>query len=407
MKKTYDIVIVGAGIVGATAALALAKKTTLQIALLDTKTISPIWHKSQHDLRVSAISLASQRIFKNLQIWDSIATKRISSYQRMFVWDSESGSEIDFDGVMQHATMGYIIEESVIRTSIYESFADLSNLDVLAPMQLVSLQEKLTHIELITAKDEVIEARLVIAADGGHSWVRENANIIAESRDYEHTALVATVKTSLSHKATAWQRFLPQGPLAFLPLVDANSCSIVWSTTPTQAEYLLSLDDTHFQTELAAAFSAKLGDILHVSARASFHLQMQHVKNYVKPNLVLVGDAAHTIHPLAGQGVNMGLLDVASLVDVITQAISKQRVFFSLPTLRRYERARKADNAAMLLFVDSIKAIFETSNPIVKTLRGAGLHITNKMNFVKNFFANYAAGNRAEMPLLTRESLCK
>ncbi len=398
---TYDIMIIGSGIVGATAALALSQKTTLQIALLDAKKISSQWNKENYSTRVSALSLASQRIFQQLGVWDAMREKRISPYQKMHVWDENGSGQLNFDcAELRTDALGFIVEDEVTRSSLIEKLQHQKNVHLISPCKLISLQEKTDGIEIATEEQGVLQAKLLIAADGGNSWVREQAGIAIKNWNYQHEAIVATVQTSGSHEFTAWQRFLTTGPLAFLPLDDVQSCSIVWSATPEYAAELLALDDEAFQTALSEAFVGQLGDVTRVSARQRFPLEMRHAKNYVKPGLVLMGDAAHTIHPLAGQGVNLGLLDVACFMDVIVDAIAKKRDYTSLQVLRRYERWRKADNSAMLAFVEGIKCLFGSQRKPVQRLRNIGLTATNQIAFIKNFFANYAIGNRADMPRL-------
>jgi 2-octaprenylphenol hydroxylase len=404
--STYDILIVGSGIVGATAALALAKKTALRIGLVDSKKITSEWAREQDDYRVSAISVASQRIFRNIQVWDAIQAKRVCPYQKMQVWDAGGAGIIDFDcRSIQMPELGHIIEDAVMRSSLAEQFSLYPNLDVIAPLQLISFEETSEQV-VVTADDgQCFSARLLVGADGGNSWVRKQAALDVTEWDYAQRAIVTTVQTALPHQFTAWQRFLATGPLAFLPLADTNKCSIVWSTMPEEATRLLALDQAEFQQELNQAFGEKLGVVTTTEPRYSFHLQMRHAKNYVKPRLALMGDAAHSIHPMAGQGVNLGLLDAAALVDVITDALVKKRDFSSLTVLRRYERWRKADNAMMLGFVEAIKYLFTSDAQWVARLRNTGMSMANKVDLMKNFFANYATGNRDDMPTLARHSL--
>ncbi|MHB1946534.1 MAG: UbiH/UbiF/VisC/COQ6 family ubiquinone biosynthesis hydroxylase [Gammaproteobacteria bacterium] len=399
----YDIIIIGSGIVGATAALALAKTTSLKIALIDAQQISNEWQPDRHDHRVSAISQASRQIFQNLNVWKKILAKRISAYQDMRVWEGSGNSKIDFNCAdVNVSQLGFIIEDSVIRISLYESLREQNNMDLLFPIQLLSLQNQPKQVELRTADNQIFTTKLLIAADGANSWVRDQVNIQLKTWDYEHTAIVATVKTAQAHQATAWQRFLSTGPLAFLPLHDAHTSSIVWSTTPAHAQELLQLDDTNFKTALAAGFAHKLGEITQVSKRYHFPLQMRHAKNYVQNRIALIGDAAHTIHPLAGQGVNMGLLDAACLAEVIVEANAKQRDFSSLSTLRRYERWRKGDNLAMLAGVEVLKKLFMSDKQPIITLRDFGVNLTNKTAFLKDFFINHALGKRGDLPKLAQ-----
>lgn len=401
MQKNYDIIIVGSGIVGATAALALAQTTRLNIALLDAKKIPDTFALAECGARVSAISPASQRIFKRLRSWQGMAAKRVSPYRKMHVWDASSTGKMHIDcDAMQLPQLGHIIEDDVIRASLVESIKAFSNLDVIAPVQLAGLDVSAELATLTTGHGDVFSAKLIIAADGANSWLRAQAGITCKNHSYDHDALVATVQTSLPHQQTAWQRFLTSGPLAFLPLSDPHTSSIVWSTNPAHAQELLALNDEDFCLQLSNAINHQLGDVVAASPRLSFNLQMRHANNYIKPRLALVGDAAHTIHPLAGQGVNLGLLDVACLVEIIGQALPGNRDYGSVATLRRYERWRKAENATMLAFVDGIKYLFVNDNKIIQSVRSLGLNLTDKMQFIKHFFANYAAGNRFNLPQL-------
>lgn len=395
----YDIIIIGSGIVGLTAALALADSTPLRIAILEAKETPSTWQKEKYDHRVSAISLAAKNIFHNLHVWKSIHAKRVSPYTKMMVWDAGSDGAIQFDcREVGEAELGYIIEDNVMRACLLEKIRAHAQIELIFPVELISLQQQKDHVELHTSDGKIFQTKLLIGADGANSWVRTQAGIELKTWNYDHTAIVASVQTENSHQQTAWQRFLLTGPLAFLPLQDEHMCSIVWSVPPDEAEKLLSLDDAEFQNQLTEKFANKLGKIISVSARYSFPLHMRHAKHYVQPRLALIGDAAHTIHPLAGQGVNLGLLDAVCLVEVIADAVTKSRDFSSLATLRRYERWRKSDNLAMLSVVEILKNLFASEKKPLQTLRGLGLNVTNHIPFLKSFFANYALGKRSDMP---------
>lgn len=441
----YDIIIVGSGIVGAATALALARETSLKIAVIEAKMPadenldyrSPHflfegrrghgWHEASragcpfpktrsegkdsqgpdvlmpYDHRVSAISLASKNILHNLHCWDAIKAKRISPYTHMHVWDSIGIGKIHFDSAsVGESVLGYIIEDSVIRKSLHEQFQRYSNIDFLCPIKLNQLKETADYIELITSDQKTIQTKLLIGADGAHSWVRANSNIDLTQHDYAHTAIVTTVKTELPHQKTARQYFLPTGPLAFLPLSDLHHCSIVWSATHEYANDLLALDDAAFCKKITTEFGKTLGDVTHATSRYHFPLQMRHVKNYVRSRLALVGDAAHTIHPLAGQGVNLGLLDGAALAEIVIDAHKKNRDFASLATLRRYERWRKGDTTAMLTLVSGLKQLFGSDKKSLQQIRNAGLNVTNQLPFLKNALMNYALGKREGLPKLAK-----
>lgn len=401
----FDIIIIGNGIVGATTALLLARDASLKIAILDAKpssqpslpTINPTY-----DSRVSAISFASKKIFQHVGVWDAICAKRCNPYLKMYVWDEGGSGHIEFDAEkINESALGYIVEDGVMRESLAVAISSCDNIEVIAPVNLTSLMQVPEGVELISEDKKAFTAKLLIAADGANSWVRTQQQIELKSWDYGQTAIVATVKTERPHQQTAWQRFLSTGPLAFLPLDDPHYCSIVWSATHQDAEKLLSLTDEEFSAALSDAFENKLGSILSVSKRFHFPLTMRHAKQYVKENIVFIGDAAHTIHPLVGQGVNMGLLDAASLAEVILKA----KKFNQYSSLRRYERWRKSDNLTMLAAVDGIKNLFISQNAILKLTRNAGLHFANHFSFLKCFFVRYALGQREDLPAICKSAI--
>jgi 2-octaprenylphenol hydroxylase len=241
----------------------------------------------------------------------------------------------------------------------------------------------------------------VIGADGPRSRVRQQASIDLTAWGYAQQAIVATVAPEQSHASTAWQRFLATGPLAFLPLADGR-CSIVWSVDSEQADILLAHEDARFLEALATAFGDRLGAVVATSTRAAFPLQRAHAKRYVDSRIALIGDAAHTVHPLAGQGVNLGLLDAAVLAEVLLDADGAGRDIGSVPVLRRYERWRKGDNLAMLAVTDGLKRLFGNSMVAVARMRNLGLDVTDSVRPVKNMFMRRAAGLEGDLPRLAR-----
>ncbi len=398
---TYDILIVGSGMVGATIACALAQKTSFSIAVLEANPLVEPFELTRYHHRVSAISLASQRIFSAIKVWDDIAKKRVNAFTKMEVWDASSKGKIQFDcRDLAVPQLGFIIENNVIQSALFEKMRCYPQVKFLAPVRLNSFHPHEDFVEIETENQGKIRAKLAIAADGARSWLREKIGISLAKMSYEQTAIVATVTTKLAHENTARQVFLPTGPLAFLPLNEAHTSSIVWSLPTTEANNFMAMDDETFRKKLAEAFSHRLGDIMQLDKRHAFPLQKQQAANYISSRVALVGDAAHTMHPLAGQGVNLGLLDAASLVDVIVDSVENHRDFSAIHQLRRYERWRRADNSTLLNGVDYIKKLFESDQRVMQTLRSFGLQVTDQFQIIKNIFIRHAIGDRGDLPKL-------
>lgn len=397
----YDVTIVGGGMVGATLACALAP-TGLRIALAEARTPALDWSPESTDVRVSAITRASQRIFETLGVWEGIAQRRISPFRQMHVWDSSGSGEIHFDSAaLGESTLGHIIENSVMVAALYERLAQFDNVELVCPVRLKRLAWDAEGMFLELEDGSFLVSSLLVGADGSRSWVRQQAGISVKGWDYQQSALVTTVKTAKPHQETAWQRFLPEGPLAFLPLSEGYS-SIVWSTSPAQAESLLAMPTARFAETLREAFDDTLGEIVEVGARASFPLRFLQANAYVRSRLALVGDAAHTVHPLAGQGVNLGLADAAALAEVLYEAIAARKGLGSITVLRRYERWRHADNLAMLAAVDGFKRLFGSELSVVRWARNLGLNLTHSVLPIKNLVMRYAMGMNGDLPKLAR-----
>ena len=393
MNKHYDIIIVGAGMVGATLACGLAEEAEqLNIALVDAQAPNMDWDNDSYDMRVSAITRASQTLLKNVGAWEYIEQQRLQPYQDMFVWDAEGKGEVHFDSAdMGETDLGHIIENRVIVKALHKRIKELPQITLLCPATLEHIDFHDDKTRLILQDKTELSAALVVAADGTRSWVRQQADIAVKGWDFDQAALVTTVKTEKYHQDTAWQRFLTTGPLAFLPLTKGYS-SIVWSTSPLEAKRLTEISEEAFAIELEHAFESKLGKIESVAKRAVFPLRLFETLNYVKPRLALVGDAAHTIHPLAGQGVNLGLADVASLITVVVDALNDKKDIGDLKVLRRYERWRRAENRSMLLAMDGLKRMFGSELSVVKEMRNIGLDLTNKITPLKNIIMQQAMG---------------
>ncbi len=388
----FDITIVGSGMVGATLACLLASETDLSIAVIDNAAPLNKPAMDSFDIRVSAITRASENIFKNIGVWEAIKALRISPYRDMHVWDAKGNGVLHFDSAdLAEPTLGHIIENRVMQYALQQRLQTFDNITVLAPVLCKKLIENKEHTLLLLEDDRVITTSLLVAADGSRSWVRQQANIMVRGWDYDQAALVTYVKTEKSHQETAWQRFMPTGPVAFLPLLDGVS-SIVWSTTPTHANELKNMDEADFKKALCIASDNVLGEILSCADRGVFPLRFFVADNYIKSNLALVGDAAHTVHPLAGQGVNLGLADAAALAQTLIKALQQGKAINATSVLRRYERWRKADNLAMIVAVDSFKQLFGSELNVVRELRNSGMNIMNNLPIVKNTLIKQAMG---------------
>lgn len=401
--KSYDIIIVGGGMTGLALACMLAQKTSLTIAVLESQSHSSSWSASHYHHRVSAIALSSQRILRSLRVWDDISRQRVSPFRQILVWDAAGHGEIRFNSnEIAEPLLGHIIENNLIQSVLEAKVRQYSNVEIIAPVKLEKLIENENGIELIADDERVYKTRLAVAADGANSWLRKQAKINIKKFDYQQDAIVAAVHTALPHHETASQVFLATGPLAFLPLQEECTSSIVWSLPVNKANELMAMEAQDFQQALAQAFEYRLGDILKIEQRHVFPLSRQNTEEYVKPGIALIGDAAHTVHPLAGQGINIGLLDAASLADVLCDAIKNNRDFASYTNLRRYERWRKADNLTMLAGVDMIKNLFASEKKSIQTMRSLGLNATHRMKWIKNCFARHAVGDRGGLPSFAR-----
>ena len=390
MSQHYDVIIVGGGMVGATLATALSQQASLNIALIEAYPPQAMTADDVPDLRVSALTRASTTWLNELAIWQQLIPSRISEFTDMKVWETPANI-VHFDSAdIGEARLGHIIENRHLQQAGLAQCEQAQNITFLCPAKPISR----TDNSLILEDGRHLTANLIIAADGANSPLREWANIKVQGWDYDQTAIVCTVTTEQPHNKTARQHFLPEGPLAFLPLAHSNQCSIVWSNSTEEAELLNQLDDDDFKLALAKAFNHQLGEVVDISQRASFPLKLRHADHYVETGFALVGDAAHTIHPLAGQGVNIGLLDAKALADIVIEAHSKGRDIGSLHTLKKYQRRRKADNIAMQLTMDLFKRGFGSELAPIRWARRFGLRTVNKHNILKKLFMHQAAGYR-------------
>jgi len=401
VKHDVDIAIVGGGVVGSALACALAD-SGLTLTLIDAQTPVPYDPKAEVDLRVFALSMASRRIFEALGAWDEVKKARVSPYREMQVWDAGGQGSVHFDSAdLGQAELGYIVENSLLQHALWVRLKGKPKVKLVHPAKAEALTLEDEGAALLLDGGRRLNARLVVAADGAGSATRALAGIEVEHSLYGQRAVVAHVRTEQPHRETAWQRFLPTGPVAFLPLADGR-VSVVWSADEAEAARILALDDAGFCAALTQASEAKLGQVRSTTRRLAFPLQRLHAREYVRPRFALAGDAAHALHPLAGQGVNLGLLDAAALAEVIMEAQRKGRDVGDLGVLRRYERWRKGENLAMIFALDAFKRLFSNDNAGVSRLRNAGLRAVDRFTPLKHAFVRRAMGLSGDLPVLAR-----
>jgi 2-octaprenylphenol hydroxylase len=395
--ESFDVIVVGAGMVGAATALALAH-AGVRVALVDAHLPDLRFDSDRYDLRVSAITRATENILRNLRVWDAICARRVSPFREMHVWDASGNGAIHFDSAdIGCDLLGHIVENNVIQGALHDALRGNANVSFLAPRMPVRLIVD-SHRATLTMQDgAALDAALVVGADGRDSWVRDQIGLTYPVTPYRQRSVVANIATSEPHRETARQRFTHEGPVAMLPLANGQS-SLVWSVPSERADALLALDDAAFLAQLQIAFGDSLGALTATGARAAFDLQRAHADRYVSARVALVGDAAHSIHPLAGQGVNMGLLDSAALVQCVVAGRAKGRDPGDLSVLRPFERLRRGHNVAMQTTVAAIEKLYTSANPLVVWMRNTGMRATHNAQWVKNLITEHAMGLRGDLP---------
>ncbi|EEC7585055.1 TPA: FAD-dependent 2-octaprenylphenol hydroxylase [Escherichia coli O157] len=390
--QSVDVAIVGGGMVGLAVACGL-QGSGLRVAVLEQRVPEPLAADAPPQLRVSAINAASEKLLTRLGVWQDILSRRASCYHGMEVWDKDSFGHISFDDQsMGYSHLGHIVENSVIHYALWNKAQQSSDITLLAPaeLQLVAWGENETFL---TLKDgSMLTARLVIGADGANSWLRNKADIPLTFWDYQHHALVATIRTEEPHDAVARQVFHGEGILAFLPLSDPHLCSIVWSLSPEEAQRMQQASEDEFNRALNIAFDNRLGLCKVESARQVFPLTGRYARQFAAHRLALVGDAAHTIHPLAGQGVNLGFMDAAELIAELKRLHRQGKDIGQYIYLRRYERSRKHSAALMLAGMQGFRDLFSGTNPVKKLLRDIGLKLADTLPGVKPQLIRQAMG---------------
>ncbi|AJC49152.1 UbiH/UbiF/VisC/COQ6 family ubiquinone biosynthesis hydroxylase [Allofrancisella guangzhouensis] len=384
-----DVVIVGAGMVGLSLALALHKKG-LQVAVVEAKsTGSKALDQDRIETRVSAINHTSKRFLKELDVWDVIRSYRVSLYYKMQVWDDDLDEKISItaEEISEHS-LGCVVENDAITTALLEKISQ-TGIEIFDNQKIREIQ-RYQNIAKVILEDKAIKTNLVVGADGANSFIRDYFNFETKVKPYGHTSIVATLEFEKEHNQTAYQRFYDKGVLAFLPLEDRHKVSIVWSVKTDYANYLISLKEQDFEKALVLASGNILGNTKLLSKRFSFELLQRHAKSYIQDKVVLVGDAAHSIHPLAGQGVNIGFKDVISLTNVLGETFAKGRLLGAESTLDKYQRDRKLDNTKMIALMKTFKEVFGSDNEYLKKIRRLGLKFVDENSFIKRIIVKQA-----------------
>ena len=408
MRGDFDIVVVGAGVIGAVAATLLIRNEVSQsgrVAVVAARLPTPSPPLADWDLRVFALSRASERLLRLCGIWERLPTDRVCAYERMCVWD-ESGSpgsigSLSFDcAEVGEANLGSIVEGRALQIECLQAARAAGAVLIEGSVATITCTKANAVMRLSDGRE--LRSSLILGADGVESRTRELLGIESAGHSYHQDALVAHVRTEKPHQYTAWQRFLRTGPLAFLPLSDGRS-SIVWSADKLEAARLAALGTQQFGAELSQASAAVLGRCELATPIARFPLRLQYASQYVRPRVALLGDAAHVVHPLAGQGLNLGLLDCAALAEILGDAAAADSLG-DLTLLRRYERWRKSENLLAATATDSLERLFSSGNAALSSLRRAGLSAVGRLPMLKREFARRALGLAGDVPAFLKQA---
>ncbi|MDP2560953.1 FAD-dependent monooxygenase [Psychrobium sp. 1_MG-2023] len=386
--QQFDIVIVGGGMVGGALACALAP-TGLSIAVIEHKAPKSFSPEQAMDLRVSAISIASENLLQQIGVWDDVLAMRACPYRFLETWE-QSGSNLVFDSeTMVRPYLGHIVENRLIQLALWHKLEQLDNVTLFEGYNI----SQLTHQDdsyFVTLGDNTINTRLLVGADGANSMVRNAANIGVTAWDYAQHAMLINVTTERSQQDITWQQFTPQGPRALLPLTG-NKASLVWYDSPARIRQLSQLPLTQLKEQIVNEFPQRLGEF-EVDDSGSFSLTRRHAQQYVKPNLCILGDAAHTINPLAGQGVNLGFKDVTALASTISDAVNANECWWQQATLMKYQKARRGDNLLMQSAMDFFYLTFSNEQGPLVLLRNTALKMAEKSTWGKKQVMKYAMG---------------
>lgn len=408
-----DVLIIGAGMAGLTLACALAE-SDLTILVIDPHApLAPAQWPQTFDARVSALTHASENILRRLGVWDAMAALRVAAFTGMDVWDANGTGNIQFAAQSSGVThLGHLVENRVTTFCLFQRLQDFANVQF-RPLALTRILENDDNSgwQVVLSDDSTVTPKLLVGADGAQSRVRDQLGFRCRSWAYGQSAIVTTVRTEQPHDDVARQVFHDSGPLAFLPLRESTHSrssavsSIVWSLDSAQAQQVMTLDDDGFCQQLGRAFEQRLGAVIQADRRFCVPLNQNHAVDYVLPGVALVGDAAHTIHPLAGQGINLGFLDAAVLAEEILRAHEKGLPIEDFSVLRRYQRRRKADNLLMMSVMEAFKRLFGTTIPPLQVARNLGMSFFNRHSLIKQQILQRAMGLEGDLPALAQPGL--
>lgn len=391
--KNFDCVVIGGGMIGAASAVALAN-LGLKIALVELSPCHEFSAQSSFDLRVSAISVATQQLLEQLDAWHSLSQKRLCPYSRLGVWETElSYTEFDAQKIEQ-PILGHIVENKLIQLSLWEVISSNNNITTFCPDTLKAFTQNTEQV-IVELESQTITAKLLVAADGANSKVRALANIGVTGWDYNQSAMLINVETQLPQQNITWQQFYETGPVAMLPLSGESElggyASLVWYHQKSEIKRLSSLSNHQLEEEIMDNFPTRLGKI-KVIDKGAFPLTRKHANSYQKGRVLLLGDSAHTINPMAGQGVNIGFKDVKALQQIVAKAIGNGESWSDIHVLARYEKQRRNDNLMMMTTMDMLYSSFSHPSTIVKVARNIGLMLANHSGAIKNKALAYACG---------------
>jgi 2-octaprenyl-3-methyl-6-methoxy-1,4-benzoquinol hydroxylase len=400
MKEFFDVIIVGGGMVGAAVACGLGD-SSLKVVVLESSPPEAFSPEQPHDLRVSALSIASRNIIETVGAWDGIVNRRICPFRRMRVFETVGDTEFCSDDI-NYPELGYIVENRVTQLALLDRLQTFANIELICSTTISKINYRPDQApELELGDGRILSAKVLVAADGAQSRVRQTVGLGVTSWDYQQHALVIYIDTDYEQQDITWQRFVASGPQAFLPLTGHYG-SIVWYNSPDEVNRLKALSFDDLKDELVAAFPACLGKVNAVLGTVSFPLTRRHAQSYVKQGVVLVGDAAHTINPLAGQGVNIGLLDAAALAEVLLDASKQGLNIGDANVLKRYEKMRRTENLKMMTVMDVFYSVFSNDILPVKFLRNLGLGLAERILPAKHKVMRGAMGLEGKLPKLAR-----